>query len=203
MRHVFVRHPPMPDLRGRCYGRLDAPLPAATFERCARLVALHLPPWPVTSSPRLRCIGLADALQASRRHARGAGSAGRDGTALQVDDARIDAAHADVRDIAVRIDARWQELDFGDWEGRPWSSLPRDELDAWSRDVAGYRMPGGESFLDLVDRTRGALAALDAPHVIVAHAGTIRAALHLSGMPIMQAAAASIAHAQPVWIAFD
>ena len=34
----------------------------------------------------------------------------------------------------------------------------------------------------------------------VAHAGTIRAALHVAGMPLPQAANASIAHAQPVWI---
>lgn len=176
MRHVFVRHPPMPALRGRCYGRLDAPLPAVAFERAARLVAPHLPPWPIASSPRLRCIGLANALLASRREA--------------------DAAVVD----AVRIDPRWQELDFGDWEGRPWSALPRDALEAWSRDVAGYTMPGGESFLDLVARVRAALAALEAPHVIVAHAGTVRAALHVAGMPVDRAAAASIAHAQPIWI---
>lgn len=176
VRHVFVRHPPMPALRGRCYGRLDAPLPAAAFERAARLSAPHLPAWPITSSPRLRCTGLADALLALQREA---GSAVPD---------------------SVRVDPRWQELDFGEWEGRPWSTLPRDALDAWSRDVAGYTMPGGESFLDLIARVRDALAMLDAPHVIVAHAGTIRAALHLAGMPLAQAAGASIAHAQPVWI---
>jgi alpha-ribazole phosphatase len=176
MRHVFVRHPPMPALRGRCYGRLDAPLPGVAFERAARLVAPQLPPWPITSSPRLRCIGLAGALLAMQRQA-GIGSVDR-----------------------VQVDARWQELDFGEWEGRPWSTLPRDALEAWSRDIAGYTMPGGESFLDLIARVRDALAALDAPHVIVAHAGTIRAALHLAGMPLAQAAGASIAHAQPVWI---
>ncbi|GHA80013.1 histidine phosphatase family protein [Cognatilysobacter bugurensis] len=174
MRHVFVRHPPMPELRGRCYGRLDAALPDVVFDRAARLVAPHLPPWPITSSPRLRCIGLANALHALQ------GS-----------------------DDAVRVDARWQELDFGDWEGRPWSTLPRDELDAWSRDVAGYTMPGGESFLDLLARVREALATLDRPHVVVAHAGTARAALHIAGMPLDRAAAATIAHAQPVWIDFD
>lgn len=176
MQHVFVRHPPMPDLRGRCYGRLDAPLPEVAFDRAARLVAPHLPPWPITSSPRLRCVGLANALQAIQRH--------------------LEYSPSD----DVRIDARWQELDFGEWEGRPWSTLPRDELDAWSRDVAGYTMPGGESFLDLIARVRAALAALDRPHVVVAHAGTIRAALHVAGMPLAQAAGASIAHAQPVWI---
>lgn len=177
MRHVFVRHPPMPHLRGRCYGRLDASLPAVAFERAARLVAPHLPPWPITSSPRLRCVGLANAVHALRGPASGDG--------------------------AVHVDARWQELDFGDWEGRPWSRLPREALEAWSRDVAGYTMPGGESFLDLVTRVRAALGALDAPHVIVAHAGTVRAALHLAGMPLDRAAAASIAHAQPVWVDFD
>lgn len=176
MQHVFVRHPPMPALRGRCYGRLDAPLPDVAFDRAARLVAPDLPSWPITSSPRLRCVGLANALLALQREA------GR------------------AAECAIRIDPRWQELDFGDWEGRPWSALPRDALDAWSRDIAGYTMPGGESFLDLIARVRDALAALDTPHVIVAHAGTIRAALHLAGMPLAQAAGASIAHAQAVWI---
>lgn len=161
----------MPDLRGRCYGRLDAPLPAIAFERAARLVAPHLPPWPITSSPRLRCIGLARAVHAMRSPA-----SGMDG---------------------VRIDARWQELDFGDWEGRPWSELPRAQLEAWSRDVAGYAMPGGESFLDLIARVRDALAALDAPHVIVAHAGTIRAALHVAGMPPDRATARCVDRLRP------
>ena len=31
------------------------------------------------------------------------------------------------------------ELDFGTWEGRPWDSLARAELDAWASDVWAYR----------------------------------------------------------------
>ena len=36
-----------------------------------------------------------------------------------------------------KIDDRLAEMNFGDWEGRPWDSIPRAEIDAWAADVAG------------------------------------------------------------------
>ena len=76
------------------------------------------------------------------------------------------------------IDARLAEMNFGDWEGRPWDDIPRHELDAWAADVAGYAPPGGESPAALQRRALDFVASLTVPEaVIVTHAGVIRCLL--------------------------
>lgn len=174
-KHIFLRHPPLPQMQGRCYGRLDVALPARRFvvaaARLQRQAPTH-PLWsrPIVSSPAARCIWLARAC------------------ALRTAPTR-----------AVSSDARLLEMDFGVWEGQPWDDIPRDALDHWSRDVPGFRPPGGESFLDLVERVDAALAALDSPHLIVAHAGIVRAAAHLlGGQPLATAAAMPVAYLTPI-----
>ena len=59
-----------------------------------------------------------------------------------------------------KIDDRLAEMNFGDWEGRPWDSIPRLEIDAWAADVAGYAPPGGESPRDLQRRALDFVASL-------------------------------------------
>jgi alpha-ribazole phosphatase len=77
-----------------------------------------------------------------------------------------------------RIDDRLAELDFGAWEGRPWDTIPRAELDAWAADVGGYAPPGGESPGDLQRRALAWVAGLDVPEaIVVTHAGVIRVLL--------------------------
>lgn len=84
-----------------------------------------------------------------------------------------------------QCDPRLWEQDFGDWEGLRADELP--DLGSLGRDeIAAHRPPRGESFLDLCERTTPALAALDqgGTVAVVAHAGTIRAALGLAlGQP--------------------
>ncbi len=76
------------------------------------------------------------------------------------------------------IDPRLAELNFGDWEGRPWDEIPRHELDAWAADVVGYAPPGGESPRQLQARALQAVARIDTPEAVaVTHAGVIRALL--------------------------
>lgn len=77
-------------------------------------------------------------------------------------------------------DAALWEQDFGDWDGMALARLP--DLGPLSRaDLARHRPPNGESFLDLRARVRPALLALPPGRTaIVAHAGTIRAALSLA-----------------------
>ena len=84
-----------------------------------------------------------------------------------------------------RLDDRLAEMNFGDWEGRPWDSIPRAEIDAWAADVAGYVPPGGESPLLLQQRALAFVANLAVPEaVIVTHAGVIRTLLaHWQGLP--------------------
>lgn len=77
------------------------------------------------------------------------------------------------------IDERLIEMDFGRWEGRLWSQIPRQEIDAWRDDFMHARPHGGESVAMVSDRTRQALQdwrekSEDA--LIVTHLGVIKAA---------------------------
>ncbi|MFS2025819.1 alpha-ribazole phosphatase family protein [Massilia sp. CT11-137] len=90
----------------------------------------------------------------------------------------------------VTLDARLAEMDFGAWELRPWSDIPRADVDAWTADLLHYRPGGAENVLDVARRVQAFVADLRAPSaLIVCHAGTIRllAALH-GGVPLEQAA---------------
>lgn len=168
--HLYIRHPPLPDMHGLCYGRSDIDLPAHVFEAAARTLHPQLPNWPIVSSPARRCIGLARAL-------------------IALDDPPR----------ACAIDPCLHEMDFGAWERRPWSDIPRDALDAWSRDIANYRPPRGECFADLIARVGTALSALDVPHVVVTHAGVIRAAHAVRrGTPLPDAAAIDVPFLEPL-----
>lgn len=89
-------------------------------------------------------------------------------------------AIAAARGLVAQPDARLTEMDFGAWEGRPWDDIPRDELDAWAADFLHARPHGGESVAMLQARTRTALAehaARPGTHLLVTHAGVIKAAL--------------------------
>lgn len=78
-------------------------------------------------------------------------------------------------------DARLWEQDFGDWEGSAYGDLP-DLGPLQPDDLARHTPPGGESFADLCARVGPALRDLAAAGdaMIVAHAGTVRAALALA-----------------------
>jgi alpha-ribazole phosphatase len=76
------------------------------------------------------------------------------------------------------------EQNFGDWTGRRHDDLARELGDAYHafwRAPAESRPPAGESFADQIVRVRGGLAKLPAGDVVlVAHSGTIRAALAIA-----------------------
>jgi alpha-ribazole phosphatase len=84
-----------------------------------------------------------------------------------------------------RFDERLAEMNFGTWEGRAWDDIPRNQLDAWATDVAGYEPPNGESARALQHRALEFVATLNVPEaVIVTHAGVIRTLLaHWQGLP--------------------
>jgi alpha-ribazole phosphatase len=84
---------------------------------------------------------------------------------------------------AIRQSA-FREQDFGAWTGRRHNDLVAEFGDAY-RDFwkapASNRSPGGESFVDQIDRTIDGLARLPAGDVIlVVHSGTIRAVLAIA-----------------------
>lgn len=70
------------------------------------------------------------------------------------------------------------EQDFGDWDGRALADIPDlGPLDATA--LAHHRPPGGESFADLCARVGPVLESLATGGriTVIAHAGTVRAAL--------------------------
>jgi probable phosphoglycerate mutase len=75
------------------------------------------------------------------------------------------------------------ESDRGDWEGRPVAELRRTQpgaFAAFESAADGFAFPGGESLADQVARTREALdrvAQGPRPALVIAHVGTIRAAM--------------------------
>ena len=76
-------------------------------------------------------------------------------------------------------DARLWEQDFGAWEGAAYAHLP-DLGPMTQAELAETAPPGGESFADVCARIIPALEGLAAQGgriAVVAHAGTVRAAL--------------------------
>ncbi len=103
---------------------------------------------------------------------------------------------------AVQVDKRWQELDFGDWEGRSFDELPRAQLDRWAETPWCFRPPGGEAIEALVERVDHALHVLgERPEpelIVVAHAGPLRVALgRCRKLPDSRWLDIEVPHAQP------
>ena len=83
--------------------------------------------------------------------------------------------------VDVRVDERWIELDYGEFDGRQPHEVPADVWDRWRRD-ATFTPPGGESLEALSSRVATAceeLAELAAEQtvVVVSHVSPIKAAL--------------------------
>lgn len=95
--------------------------------------------------------------------------------------------------LPLEIDPRWQELDFGDWEGRSAEELgvtdPQRLRKFWT-DPITHPPPGGESLAAFGDRVMDAWNELLARHagrhlLVVGHAGVIRMVLrHVLDMPL-------------------
>lgn len=86
--------------------------------------------------------------------------------------------------LEVKLDARLREANRGDWEGRLFDDVARDEPEAyaaWMRAGAAWRFPGGESLLEQQDRVLECLsdlrAAGGARTLAVCHGGSIRVVL--------------------------
>lgn len=83
------------------------------------------------------------------------------------------------------IEKNLGEQDFGNWQGLSWDQMQETDAEAYNAfwtDPTGNRPPGGESFVDLIDRTEEVIERLTAEYkgrdiVAVVHGGTIRAAL--------------------------
>lgn len=74
-----------------------------------------------------------------------------------------------------------KEMDFGDWELKPWSEIPKTELDPWMADFVHQQVPNGESMTILANRVLSWYSSLKSLKLgkvaIVTHAGPIRVIL--------------------------
>jgi probable phosphoglycerate mutase len=86
--------------------------------------------------------------------------------------------------LLVRLDPRLREADRGEWEGRRFIDIEREEpagYSAWRNDPATFRFPGGESLREQLARVTASLADVrrsgELPALVVCHGGSIRVAL--------------------------
>jgi probable phosphomutase (TIGR03848 family) len=98
---------------------------------------------------------------------------------------------AKARNMAVRIERGFLELDVGKWTGSAIKdAVQRPEWKAVQQHPSGFRFEGGESFTEMQARITGAIARLVARHpgkilVAVSHADPIKAATaHALGTPL-------------------
>jgi alpha-ribazole phosphatase len=87
------------------------------------------------------------------------------------------ATLAQRREVPLRVDPEWRELDFGDWDGLAPETLAPHALAAFWNDPEASPPPGGERWSSLRARVTTALDRVDGDTLIVTHAGAMRAAL--------------------------
>ena len=97
------------------------------------------------------------------------------------------------RNLAPQTIPEFREIHFGAWEGLSFTEIAARypaELEARFRDLTSFRIPGGESLLDLSSRVLPRLGDLINQHlqeafIIVAHAGVNRVILSEAlGLPL-------------------
>lgn len=84
---------------------------------------------------------------------------------------------AEALHAAPGYDERLREMHFGAWEMRPWSEIPRAELDAWAAAPLAYAPPGGESVAAMRHRVSDFIAERGregGDFAVVAHAGVMK-----------------------------
>ena len=101
--------------------------------------------------------------------------------------------------VAPVLDPRLREYDFGAWEGRRWSDIPRAESEPWTADLWGAAPPDGETFAALHARVAEAVADIAEGTLVICHAGVIRAArMILAGDTFETVFAEKVPHCRPL-----
>lgn len=149
MKLWLVRHAQVLAEPGTCYGVLDVEADPDSTRQCALALAEVLPQGAaVRTSPLQRCEQLASALIGLRP------------------------------DLILQVDSRLREMNFGAWESRPWSDIPRTEFDAWTTNFSGHPVGGhGETVSAVMARVAETFDELPPGQdaVWITHAGIIRA----------------------------
>jgi len=82
--------------------------------------------------------------------------------------------------FAWRVDPTLAEVDFGTWDGQPWSDISPAEFDRWMSNFCGFNFDGGESLNALLTRA----ATWQPPCALaVGHGGWINARHWQGGLP--------------------
>ena len=63
------------------------------------------------------------------------------------------------------------ELDFGEWDGRPWCDIPQADIDLWCAAFGTHAPGGGEPLQMLLERAAQWAPTFPGAVVLVAHAG--------------------------------
>jgi broad specificity phosphatase PhoE len=86
--------------------------------------------------------------------------------------------------LTPRLDCRLREANRGEWEGRTFIEIAREQPElyaAWLAPDEKFRFPGGESLSEQMDRVAAALADIrragPLPALVVCHGGCIRVML--------------------------
>jgi alpha-ribazole phosphatase len=109
------------------------------------------------------------------------------------------AALANALTVNAEQDVRLLEMNFGAWQGKAWNDIDRVLLDRWANKVTQFRAPNGENFMDVIDRVSEFLHDVSKPHIVVTHAGVIRAAhFLLGGLEVEDAASLEVPHLRPI-----
>ena len=140
---AFFRHPQAKGAAGRCIGRTDLPVDPRRARRLAHRIRA------LARRARLPRIVFTSPLRRCADVGRWLRSWG----------------------FEHRIDALLLEADFGNWDGRPWSAIGAEAVDAWCADFAAHAPGGGESLGTLAQRV--AAWNPDGARLVVGHAGWI------------------------------
>ena len=145
----LVRHAQPQVEPGVCYGHTDMPAEPQATQLCAQALAKVLPSSLAGATSTLqRCEQLSHELIGIRP------------------------------DLFIKPNPQLREMNFGQWEGRAWSAIPRAELAAWTTNFADYGVGHtGESVARFMHRVALAFDELPTTQdtLWITHAGVIRA----------------------------
>jgi len=99
------------------------------------------------------------------------------------------------RGFQCRVAPELAEINFGEWDGRLWEQIAKQEIDEWCDNFAYFASDNGESLQQLFDRVEAWLnkvlpEQVNTPILAVGHAGWINAAKMIdAGQDVPQIAA--------------
>jgi len=168
----LVRHGAVNLASDICYGQLDCE-PTESYAQDVQSLVDYFQSKPsatehmqIISSPLIRCLDLARGLQ----------------------------QYLQPTYISLKTENAFQEINFGDWEGKTWQSIGKQSIEDWSADLLDYQFINGESARQFDQRVITAwiqfnealcLAKQTQNIVLITHAGVIRSILsHFLKIPL-------------------